>query len=171
MNDIGSFLSKEALTRIYDYIQKMPTHFADRAAADVYLKNAFSSFGITDPALWETFIDQSIITDAEGNIRYACDPAIIEPIRAATANFTEVSDINLIDVWDKLRLSTLILHGADSDVLLPATIRTMRASNINAESITFPNVGHAPALMTQEQIRPVVHWLSGAATGLLSKSF
>jgi len=171
MNDVGSFLSAEALTRIYDYIQKMPTHFADRAAADTYLKNAFSSFGITDPALWEQFVDQSIIADATGQLHYACDPAIIEPIRASTDNFTQIGDINLIDTWDKLRLSTLILHGADSDVLLPATIRTMRASNINAESITFPNVGHAPALMTPEQIRPVVNWLNDAASGLLGLSF
>ena len=171
MNDVGSFLSKEALTRIYDYIQKMPTHFADRAAADAYLRGAFSSFGITDPQLWERFIDQSLITDAAGKLRYACDPAIIEPIRANTADFAEIADINLIDTWDKLRLSTLILHGADSDVLLPATIRTMRGSNINAESITFPNVGHAPALMTPAQINPVINWLNDTTSGLLSKSF
>ena len=164
LNDIGMHLSKESLTRIYSYVTTMPPSFPDRAAADAYLAETFKPFGITDPALWEKFVDHSLLKHAEAGmpVRLACDPAIAAPLRAATKDFTEVNDVSLTEIWDEVDIPTLILHGADSDILSTDTITAMRKSNPRAETITFPGVGHAPPLMTDAQIRPVLIWLGGS---------
>ncbi len=170
MNDIGAFLSKTALTRIYEYVRSMPGTFATRADADAYLRTAFAPFNITDPALWERFVNGSLI-ERDGTLRYACDPAIAVPLAAATENFTKIEDVNLSAIWAEVQTPTLILHGAESDILEADTIRAMRATNLNTESVTFPGVGHAPALMTQDQIRPVLNWLTRTTASMMATSF
>lgn len=170
MNDIGALLGKQALTRIYDYVRSMPSSFENRAAADAYLRTAFAPFNITDPLQWAQFVDASLITQ-DGQLRYACDPAIAVPLAVATENFTKIEDVNLSAIWSQVQTPTLILHGAQSDILQPDTIRAMRASNLNTESVTFEGVGHAPALMSDEQIRPILQWLDRTPASIMATSF
>lgn len=166
LNDVGSFLSAEALKRIYDYVGSMPPSFASRTEGDVYLKEIFTPFGITDPGLWASFVDHSLQETQDGAFRLACDPAIAEPLRAASQNFTQVADVSLADSWEKIDIPTLILRGAESDVLDAETVSAMRTTNLRAESVTIAGVGHAPSLMTQEQIQIVTGWL-GRSSGLI----
>ncbi len=170
MNDIGALLTKPALTRIYDYVRTMPTQFANRTEADAYLRTAFAPFNITDAKLWEQFVDASLIT-RDGQLRYTCDPAIAVPLSAATENFTKIEDVNLSPIWAEIQTPTLILHGAESDILSADTIRAMRSTNINTESITFEGVGHAPALMTEAQIHPILRWLDRTTVSMMATSF
>lgn len=170
MNDIGALLSQAALTRIYDYIRNMPHVFEDFSAADRYLHSIYAPFGITDAALWQQFVESTVI-ERDGQLRYACDPAIAVPLAAATEQFTKIEDINLSPIWREVQTPTLILHGAESDILSVDTIRAMRATNLNAESITFAGIGHAPALMTDEQIRPILSWLDRTIGGMMATSF
>ncbi|MFZ4541951.1 MAG: alpha/beta fold hydrolase [Rickettsiales bacterium] len=170
MNDIGALLSKEALVRIYDYVRTLPAQFADVAEADVYLREIFKPWMITDIAEWERFLASSLIM-RDGVLRYACDPAIAVPLAAVSKNFTEVVDVNLSPIWNEVQTPTFILHGADSDILNPETIRAMRSTNLNAESITFPGFGHAPPLMDESQVRPVVNWLDRTLSAMMATSF
>lgn len=168
MNDVGMKLPKEALKRIYDYVHGMPRRFATRIEADAYLREVFAPFNITDPDLWMRFVDTSLLPlpHAEGGFKLACDPNILEPLRAATKNFTDVADISMADIWEEVKQPTLILHGEQSDVLTAETVRAMKATHPRAESVTVPNVGHAPALMTDDQISLVVNWLIPQGLGL-----
>jgi len=170
LNDIGTLLTGPAFRRILDYVSTLPKSFPSRAEADAYLKKIYEPFGITDPADWETFVDASLVTDANGILRYACDPDIIVPLRVATKDFTEVSDVNLAPFWEKLDQPTLILHGAESDVLSADTVRTMKLTNPYAESVTLPGIGHAPALLSAEQTSLVLNWLNraGSSTSMLA---
>jgi pimeloyl-ACP methyl ester carboxylesterase len=170
MNDIGAYLSKEALTRIYDYVRAMPAHFADRAEADSYLRVAFKPFAITDEAIWQQFVDSSLI-ERDGRIHYACDPAIAVPLAAASNQFSDVQDVNLSPIWKEVQTPTLVLHGAESDILSVDTIRAMRTTNLNMESITFAGVGHAPPLMSDAQTRPILQWLDRTMSDMMAVSF
>lgn len=170
MNDIGAFLSKEALMRIYAYVATMPRTFTDRAEAEGYLRSAFAPWGIADEATWQALIENSLITRA-GQLCYACDPAIAVPLAAATENYTKVEDVNLSTIWAEVQTPTFILHGADSDILSVDTIRAMRATNLNTDSISFAGVGHAPALMSENQIRPIVNWLDRTTASIMATSF
>lgn len=169
LNDVGSFLSASALGRICDYLKNMPASFASRAEADAYLRDIFKPFGITDPVLWEQFVDHSLKSLDGDRVRLVCDPAIAEPMRRESQDFTNLKDVNLAQFWDEIRIPTLILRGQNSDILDEATVNAMRSTNIRAESVTIPNVGHAPSLMNHEQIRIVSDWLtrpSGLIAGL-----
>jgi len=170
MNDIGALLSAAALTRIYEYVRTMPTEFADRNAADAYLREAFRPFNITNETLWQRFVDTSLI-ERDGQLRYACDPAIAVPLAMGSKNFTEITDVNLSPIWNSIQTPTLIIRGAQSDILSDETVSAMRATNLNAEGITYPNVGHAPALMTDDQTQPILHWLDRTLAGMMATSF
>jgi pimeloyl-ACP methyl ester carboxylesterase len=163
LNDIGSFLSAAALKRIYDYVSNVPTRFASREEGDRYLKEIFVQFGITDPLLWQQFVDHSLQPTADGGFRLAYDPAIAQPLRLASNNFTEIQDVSLADSWEQIDIPTLILRGELSDILDAETVSAMRKVNTKAESITIAGAGHAPSLMTPQQIQMVVGWLARPA--------
>ncbi len=170
MNDIGALLSKEALTRIYDYVNTMPKQFESRATADTYLREIFKPWGITDETIWQRFVDTSLIT-RDGTLRYACDPAIAIPLAVGSKNFTEVTDVSLSPIWKEIQTPTLILRGEESDILSEETVKAMRATNLNAEAISYPNVGHAPALMTDADTKPILNWLDRTLGDLMAVSF
>lgn len=162
LNDIGSFISAQALGRIYEYVKSIPASFATPEEADAYLSEIFAPFGITDPVQWAAFVEHSLQRLSDGRVRLAVDPAIADPIRRDSHDFTEINDVSLSQVWEKVELPTLIIRGAESDILDVETVSAMRSTNPKAESITIPYVGHAPSLMSEDQIRRVVQWLSGA---------
>jgi len=170
MNDIGAHLSKHALTRIYDYVRTMPEAFETRADGELYLRNAFAPWNITHEPFWQRFVDTSLI-EREGTLRYACDPAIAVPLAAGSKNFTEVADVSLSPIWNELQTPTLIIRGANSDILSEETVRAMRATNLNAETLTYPNVGHAPALMTDADAKPILNWLDRTLSDMMAVSF
>ncbi|MBN8543245.1 MAG: alpha/beta hydrolase [Alphaproteobacteria bacterium] len=166
LNDVGSFLSKEALGRIYKYVSEMPVHFADRAAGEAYIRTNFAPWGITEEAHWQHLINHSISQNADGTWRYLCDPRIAEPLRVASGNFTKVEDVNLAEVWDKVNVPTYIIRGATSDILQEDTVSAMRRIHLRADTVTIPNVGHAPALMNHEQISLITDWLTRDALSI-----
>lgn len=170
MNDIGASLSAAALARIYEYVRAMPTQFTNRDEAEAYLRNAFAPWGITDSDIWNRFVETSLI-ERDGALRYACDPGIAVPLAAGSKNFTEVVDVNLSAIWNEVQTPTLIIRGANSDILSEETVKAMRATNLNAEGITYPNVGHAPALMTKADTGPILRWLDRTLSSLMAVSF
>ena len=67
--------------------------------------------------------------------------------------------------WDvrprlrELTMPTLILRGEHSDVLPREAAEAMTQRGPKAQLVEFPNVGHAPMLMTDEQVRVVREFL------------
>lgn len=167
LNDIGSRLRKEALERIYAYVRSMPSEFADEATAEAYLRSTFAAFGITETPHWPAFVANSLERTAAGNLRLAVDPRIVEPLRRDTQDFTEIHDVHLGEIWQTLLLPTLILRGEQSDILDAETVSAMRATNPRAESVVIKGVGHAPALVTDDQVQLVANWLA-APTGRIA---
>lgn len=159
LNDIGSFLPKESLARIYSYLAALPAQFSKIDEAEQFLRTNYEGFGITDEADWSEFFARSIEPLPDGGYRLRCDPAIVEPLRAASENFTQVNDVNLADLWTKIRLPTFIIRGEYSDVLMPFTVDAMKSTNIRAQSATYPGAGHAPALIKTSEIQPILRFL------------
>ncbi len=166
LNDVGMKIPKEALGRIYEYVHGMPRRFATREEADAYLRVVFAPFNITDPTLWTEFVDHSLLPHEEGGFKLACDPNILEPLRIASKDFSDVADVSLTDIWEQIRQPTLILRGELSDILSEETVRAMKATHPRAESVAIPNVGHAPSLMEGGQISTVVNWLIPQGLGI-----
>jgi pimeloyl-ACP methyl ester carboxylesterase len=153
LNDIGTLVPKAAMARIRDYLGETPA-FTDLAALEAHLRAVHAPFGPLSDAEWRHLAETSARPGPEGGLALHYDPAIAAPILAA-----EPADMDLSPFWTAVAAPTLLIRGADSDLLLPATARTM-ATRPGMELVEIPGCGHAPALMDRGQIGLVGRFLA-----------
>jgi pimeloyl-ACP methyl ester carboxylesterase len=156
LNDIGAFIPKQALERIAGYVGKDPI-FSDLEAVEAYLREIHAPFGPLSDKQWRHLAEHSARRDVQAEAwRLHYDPGLAEPIKDALSE-----DINLWSVWEAVSCPTLVLRGADSDILMHETAEEMLSRGLAAELIEFPGIGHAPMLMDPNQIRAVREWILG----------
>lgn len=153
LNDIGPFLPKAAVARIGDYAGETPD-FAGLDEAAAYFARVNAPFGPLGPAQWRHLAEHSVRARNDGRLELKRDPAI----GAAFAE-REPADVDMWDVWERITCPVLVLRGADSDVLLAETAEEMRSRGPGAELRVFAGIGHAPALMADDQIAAIRDWL------------
>jgi len=151
--DIGAFIPKEALDRIAGYVGADPS-FPDVAALEAYLRD-ICPFGPLADAHWAHLARHSARQDADtGAWRLHYDPRISEPFKDG---FSEAMD--LWPLWDGISCPTLVVRGAESDLLTEEIAAEMLARKPSANFVEFAGVGHCPMLMSDDQIKPVREWL------------
>lgn len=154
LNDVGCRVSAEAAARIAAYMKQRFT-FEDTAALEAHLRVVHAPFGALTDAQWRHLAAHSARALPDGRLAMHYDPAIAVPIEAAPPG-----DVDLSPVWSRVTVPTLLLRGAESDILDEATADGM-AMRPSVRLVTFAGVGHAPALMDPAQIEPVVAFLEG----------
>jgi pimeloyl-ACP methyl ester carboxylesterase len=154
VNDIGPLIAKEGLERIASYVGEDPS-FADLAALEAYQRRVASSFGALSDAQWRHLAEFGARRKPDGTLGRAYDPGI------AAAFKTVTGDIDLWPVWDAVTCPTLVLRGAQSDLLRPADAAAMTQRGPKARLVEIAGVGHAPALMDPSQIATVEDFLVG----------
>ncbi len=153
MNDIGPLIAKEGLLRIATYVGADPI-FADLAALEAYLREVSASFGKLSDAQWRHLAEHGARRRPDGTLGRAYDPAIAEAFKTVTG------DIDLWPVWDAVKAPTLVLRGAQSDLLRAADAAAMTQRGPRARLVEFPGIGHAPALMAADQIAVIEDFLA-----------
>jgi len=153
LNDIGPFLPKAALGRIDTYLG-LARDFADLAEVEAHLREVHAMFGPLTGAQWRHLAAHSARARADGRLELAYDPRIREAFEQGG-----LDDVDLWPLWDPIRCPVLVLRGADSDLLLPETAREMTERGPRAKLVEFAGIGHAPALMAEDQIATVRDWL------------
>lgn len=159
LNDVGAFIPWAALMRIGAYVGADP-RFADLAAAEVYIRGVHRPFGPLSDSEWGHLTEHSVRPDGEGKLKLCYDPAIGNAFRG-TGSFV---DIDLRPHWALVRAPTLVLRGAESDILPKAIAddmiaRSEKGQGPNATVVEFAGIGHAPALMADDQIGAIREWL------------
>jgi len=152
INDIGPAIEPAALLRIAGYVGLDPV-FDSFAALQAHVREVSAPFGALTDAQWTALASSTARQTPDGRWRLKYDPGIAVPFRAAG------SGGDLWAVWDAIRCPTLLLHGADSDLLSAQTVAAMRIRGPKPRLVEFAGVGHAPMLLTTEQIAPVVTFL------------
>jgi pimeloyl-ACP methyl ester carboxylesterase len=155
MNDVGPYIPKLGLERIAAYVGK-PLRFGDLAEMERYVRVIAAPFGPLSDAQWHHLTMHSARQLENDEYTFAYDPGIAEPFKAA-----EIQDIDLWAVWDAVHCPVLVLRGAESDVLTHADAEAMSQCGPRARLVEFTGVGHAPALMAEDQIAVVRDWLLG----------
>lgn len=154
LNDIGPFIPRAALESIGDYLGKAPK-FADLDAVADYLSRIHTGFGPLTREQWMHLARTSSKPDGDGGYRLAYDP------RIAQSSSAQPQDVNLWDYWDRIRCPVLVLRGANSDLLRPETLAEMKTRGPrDVDCVEFERVGHAPMLMSADQIGAVSDWLT-----------
>ena len=64
-------------------------------------------------------------------------------------------------LYDNIRCPTLVIRGANSDLLSAETLRQMATRGPKAQTTEIPGVGHAPTLMLDNEIAVVRDFLLG----------
>ena len=153
LNDVGPFIPKKALERIVDYVGNAPT-FSDLDEAENYLRQIHASFGPLTEAQWRHLAVHSTRALDDRTLALHYDPAIALALRAVPTQ-----DVDLWALWDSVRSPTLVLRGSDSDLLSFDTAEEMKLRGPRVKVVEVQGVGHAPALMEDDQINAIKNWL------------
>jgi pimeloyl-ACP methyl ester carboxylesterase len=154
MNDVGPIVPGKSLERIINYVIDWPI-FHKIEPAEKFLRKKLSTFGIHQEEHWQHIFKHGIKAWDEKRLVLNYDPRIVSRPEPGQP----IEDIDLWHLWDGIKMPTLILRGALSDVLFADTAKQMQSLHGNAALLTFENIGHAPALMDEEQIALVQDWL------------
>ena len=157
LNDVGPVISGVSLQRIGQYIGKAPK-FPDLAAAEQYIRAVSAPFGPHTDAQWRHLTVHAVRREADGQYAMAYDPEIAAPFR----KITHYVDTDLWGFYDRVHCPTLLVRGAQSDLLSASVAEQMTARGPKASLAEIPGVGHAPTLMDEEQIGIVRSFLLDA---------
>jgi pimeloyl-ACP methyl ester carboxylesterase len=95
---------------------------------------------------------------AEGKFVFRYDPKIAEPFRLAMQE-SAGRDMELWPLYDAITCPTLLLRGAESDLLTRETAQLMTTRGPHAKLSEIAGVGHAPTLVHADQIAIVRDFL------------
>ncbi|MBU6257611.1 MAG: alpha/beta hydrolase [Burkholderiales bacterium] len=149
LNDVGPTIQAPALARIGAYLGQ-PAHWSSVDAAADALWEISKSFGPHTREQWLELTRPQLKPDGDG-YKPHYDPAIAVAVRAITPEAAAAGEAYLWQLYDRLSCPTLLLRGADSDLLSSATARAMTQRGPRAQLREFAGVGHAPMLVQAEQ--------------------
>jgi pimeloyl-ACP methyl ester carboxylesterase len=154
LNDVGTLIPKASLERIGKYVGKAPT-FKTLAETNAYVRTVSATFGPLTDAQWDHLTRHNARQNTDGTWTMNYDPDIAAPFQQSP-----IKDIDLWTTYERIRCPTLLLRGADSDLLLRDTAQAMTQRGPKARLVEFAGVGHAPMLMADDQIKVVREFLT-----------
>ncbi|MBX3609762.1 MAG: alpha/beta hydrolase [Hydrogenophaga sp.] len=165
LNDVGPVIQWEALQRIATYVGNDPKFDTEQQALD-YLASISVGFGPHTPAQWRE-LNGPMLKVNGGRYGLHYDPAIAQPFKAMVVGASQETlqraalegEAALWDLYDAIACPTLVLRGADSDLLSAATAEAMSRRGPRAKCVAFAGVGHAPTLMAGDQVQAVIDFL------------
>jgi hypothetical protein len=162
LNDVGPTIEWQALQRIGQYLGRGGEFDSLQQAADALWAIA-SSFGPHTPAQWLALSRPMVrpVADGGDRLRLHYDPALALPFRQVTPEAAAQGQAVMWQLYDSLALPTLLLRGAESDLLSPLTAQTMTQRGPRARLVQFAGVGHAPTLIADDQVQAVSDFLLG----------
>ena len=156
VNDIGPFLPWKGLARIGTYLSAMPSDFRDLGVAETYFREVLAPFGGLTDEEWMHITRHSVEWHASRE-RYVTlfDPQIVRAFR----NPWHYS-LDLWKYWTAIEVPILVIRGEESDMLPADLARDMMRRNPRARVVEMKGCGHAPPLMSAEQIGCVSEFLN-----------
>lgn len=154
VNDAGPVIAKAALQRIGTYLGMAPP-LPDFATAEKLVRSVSAPFGPHTDEEWRFLTEVVVRKNPDGSYRFHYDPKIAEPYRKDMPD----KDVELWPVWDAIKCPTLVIRGAQSDLLSKATAEEMTQRGPKAKLVELPGIGHAPTLLHADQISLVREFL------------
>ncbi|MCZ7596625.1 MAG: alpha/beta hydrolase [Gammaproteobacteria bacterium] len=151
INDIGPWLPRAARNG-FAVTSGSTRPSPDLDAMERHLRSISAGFGPLTDDDWRHLCVHGA-REVPGGYAYRYDPGIRAVFAAVDG------DVDLWPVWSKVRQDVLVLRGAESDLLGADTARRMRERNGSTMVVEYPGVGHAPMLMSDDQVGAVVDWL------------
>ncbi len=157
LNDVGPAIDAVGIARIAGYLGQPLTWPSEEAAAD-YLLTISKGFGPHSRAQWLALTRPMLRREGDA-FRLHYDPAIAVGLRAITPTAAAAGQVALWAAYDAITCPTMLLRGAESDLLSRETAAAMTVRGPKARLHEFAGVGHAPTLVQPEQIAVVREFL------------
>ena len=159
LNDVGPHIEPASLQRIASYLGQ-PAHWPTAEAAADALALISQGFGPHSREQWLALTRPQLVPHESGQgYKSHYDPAIALPFRAATPEMAAAGEALLWQAYDRIACPTLLLRGAQSDLLSHATAQAMGLRGPRARLVEFAGVGHAPTLVQPDQRHAVCEFL------------
>ena len=160
LNDIGPVLAPTALQRIGDYIGQ-DLRFDSFDAGAQFIRDVSLTFGQHTEAEWHKLASDVLRQDKDGKWVRHYDMGLAQPFRSATPESAQADEAMLWAAYDAITCPTLLIRGAESDLLSAETAAVMTQRGPRATLVEIPNVGHAPTFIHDDQIAIVKQFLLG----------
>ncbi|HUP31050.1 MAG TPA: alpha/beta hydrolase [Usitatibacter sp.] len=149
MNDIGAYLPADALLHISRNLHSEQP-FASLRDAEAHVRHTHREWGDISDEQYRHLVTHGTRREADG-YHLHFDPQL--EIVAKPPPYAP--GIYLWDAWYRLHCPVLLLRGEDSQVFPAHVAKTMLDVKPAARLVEFAGCGHAPALMSAEQIEVV----------------
>ena len=160
LNDVGPAIQWAVIERIGTYLGQTG-RFATLEQAAAAMLAISATFGPHTPQQWLELSRHMVrpIDGGEGALTLHYDPAIALPFRAVTRESAAQGEATVWQLYDNISARTLLLRGAQSDLLSPATAVEMATRGPKAQLVEFAGIGHAPTLIAADQVDCVTRFL------------
>jgi pimeloyl-ACP methyl ester carboxylesterase len=160
LNDIGPALDPAALTRIGNYIgQAVRFQTYDEAAR--YIREISLSFGPHTDDEWHKIAADVLRQDKDGCWIRHYDLKLAIPFKSVTPDSSRQAEAMLWAAYDAIVCPTLLVRGAESDLLSRDVAQAMTRRGPQAKLVEIAGVGHAPTFMHADQIAIAKNFLLG----------
>lgn len=158
LNDVGPVIQWQAIERIGAYLGQTGRFENVQEAADAMWRIS-ASFGPHTPEQWLALSQPMVRALPQGGFTLHYDPAIAVPLRGMTAEHAAQGQAALWSLYDGIKARTLLVRGAQSDLLSRDTALEMTRRGPRAELVEFEGVGHAPTFIVADQLEAAVSFL------------
>jgi len=160
LNDIGPTLDPVALRRIGDYIAQ-DLRFASFAEGAAFVRAVSASFGEHTDEQWHKLAADVLREGDDGQWVRHYDMGLAAPLRGANPEQAKADEAALWAAYDAIRCPTLLVRGANSDLLSHATAQQMLTRGPKPQLVEIAGTGHAPTFINADQIAIARRFLLG----------
>ncbi|GIZ52485.1 alpha/beta hydrolase [Noviherbaspirillum aridicola] len=158
LNDVGPAISMQSLERIGSYVGQ-DLRFDSFEDGARHIREISAPFGPHSEQQWRKLAADVLRRDGQGKWMKHYDLRIAGAFRALTPETVRQAEEASWRAYDAIACPTLLLRGAESDLLLPQTAQAMTQRGPRARLVEFPGVGHAPTLLQDDQVAAVREFL------------
>ncbi|MEM6667453.1 MAG: alpha/beta hydrolase [Pseudomonadota bacterium] len=159
LNDVGPKIEPAGIARIAGYVGKGKPVDSWQAAADEVARIQAEPFPTKTADEFMALARRTFRETEDGRLEFDYDPAIMSAVAGVkTGWWTSFVAWRLFGALKQCPL--LIVRGGISDLLSAETLTKMVKRHGNAQSVTVPNVGHAPLLDEPEAVEGIRSFLA-----------
>jgi len=158
LNDVGPAISWSSVAYMQQYVGRYG-QYKDLSEAAAAMRILSRGFGPVPDDVWLEMSSHMVRELPNGAVTLHYDPAIGEPVRALSAEAAQAGETVMWSLYDQIQADTLLIRGAESDLLLPETAQAMTERGPRARLLEWPGIGHAPTLTAPDQVNALAGFL------------